>query len=38
LETAGPGIRTHERSHKSGEDIFVEMARVVREWASRLKE
>ena len=37
LDTADHGFRTLKRSRKSEEDVFVEMARVVREWASRLK-
>jgi predicted alpha/beta-hydrolase family hydrolase len=37
LETADHGFRTLKRSRKSAEDVFVEMARVVGEWASRLK-
>jgi predicted alpha/beta-hydrolase family hydrolase len=37
LDTADHGFRILKRSRKSDEDIFVEMARVVREWASRLK-
>ena len=37
LDTADHGFRTLKRSRKSGEDVFVEMARVVREWASSLK-
>jgi predicted alpha/beta-hydrolase family hydrolase len=37
LDTADHGFRTLKRSRKSGEDVFVEMARVVREWASGLK-
>jgi predicted alpha/beta-hydrolase family hydrolase len=36
LDTADHGFRTLKRSRKSDEDVFVEMARVVREWASRL--
>lgn len=38
LDTADHGFRTLKRSRKSEEDVFVEMARNVREWASRLKE
>jgi hypothetical protein len=37
LETADHGFRTLKRARKSEEDVFVEMVRVVREWASRLK-
>src|SRR4051794_31392892 len=37
LDTADHGFRTLKRSRKSGEDVFVEMARVVWEWASSLK-
>jgi predicted alpha/beta-hydrolase family hydrolase len=37
LDTADHGFRTLKRSRKSDEDVFVEMARIVREWASRLK-
>jgi predicted alpha/beta-hydrolase family hydrolase len=36
LDTADHGFRTLKRSRKSAEDVFVEMARVVRDWASRL--
>ena len=34
LDTADHGFRTLKRSRKSDEDVFVEMARTVREWAS----
>ena len=37
LDTADHGFRVLKRSRKSAEDVFVEMARVVREWASNLK-
>ncbi len=37
LDTADHGFRTLKRSRKSEEDVFVEMARTVREWASKLK-
>ena len=37
LDTADHGFRTLKRSRRSEEDVFVEMARIVREWASRLK-
>ena len=36
LDTADHGFRTLKRSRQSEEDVFVEMARIVREWASRL--
>src|SRR5437867_7918164 len=36
LDTADHGFRTLKRSRRSEEDVFVEMARIVREWASRL--
>jgi predicted alpha/beta-hydrolase family hydrolase len=36
LETADHGFRILKRSRKSDEDVFVEMARIAREWASRL--
>ena len=36
LDTAEHGFRTLKRSRKSEEDVFVEMARVVRGWASKL--
>jgi predicted alpha/beta-hydrolase family hydrolase len=36
LDTADHGFRTLKRSRKSAEDVFVEMARTVREWAVRL--
>jgi len=35
LDTADHGFRALKRSRKSEEDVFVEMARVVREWAPR---
>jgi predicted alpha/beta-hydrolase family hydrolase len=35
LDTADHGFKTLKRSRTSAEDVFVEMARVVREWASR---
>src|SRR5207302_3809458 len=34
LDTADHGFRTLKRSRKSAEDVFVEMARTVREWAA----
>jgi uncharacterized protein len=37
LDTADHGFRTLKRSRKSEEDVFVEMARVVREWAFKKK-
>ena len=37
LDTADHGFRTLKRSRSSEEDVFVEMARIVREWASGLK-
>ncbi len=37
LDTADHGFRTLKRSRKSEEDVFVEMARIVKEWASSLK-
>jgi predicted alpha/beta-hydrolase family hydrolase len=37
LDTADHGFRILKRSRKSVEDVFAEMARVVQEWASRLK-
>jgi predicted alpha/beta-hydrolase family hydrolase len=36
LDTADHGFKTLKRSRASEEDVFVEMARIVREWASRL--
>jgi uncharacterized protein len=36
LDTADHGFRTLKRSRGSAEDVFVEMARVTREWATRL--
>jgi predicted alpha/beta-hydrolase family hydrolase len=36
LETADHGFKILKRSRKSEEDVFAEMARVVREWASGL--
>ena len=35
LDTADHGFKTLKRSRASEEDVFVEMARVVREWASK---
>ncbi len=34
LDTADHGFRTLKRSRKSEEDVYVEMARVVREWVA----
>jgi uncharacterized protein len=36
LDTADHGFRILKRSRKSDEDVFVEMARITREWASGL--
>jgi predicted alpha/beta-hydrolase family hydrolase len=36
LDTADHGFRTLKRSRSSPEDVYVEMARIVREWASSL--
>ena len=36
LDTADHGYKVLKRSRASAEDVFVEMARVVREWATRL--
>jgi predicted alpha/beta-hydrolase family hydrolase len=36
LDTADHGFRILKRSRESEEDVYVEMARVVRDWASRL--
>jgi predicted alpha/beta-hydrolase family hydrolase len=36
LDTADHGFKTLKRSRKGEEDVFVEMARVVREWVSGL--
>jgi uncharacterized protein len=33
LDTADHGFRILKRSRKSDEDVFVEMARVLKEWA-----
>ncbi len=38
LDTADHGFRILKRARQSNEDIFAEMARVIREWASRLNE
>jgi predicted alpha/beta-hydrolase family hydrolase len=37
LDTADHGFHVLKRSRKSEEDVFVEMARVIREWASKLQ-
>ena len=37
LDTADHGFRVLKRSRKSEEDVFVDMARVVREWAFKLR-
>ena len=37
LDTADHGFRTLKRSRKNAEDVFVEMTRVVADWALRLK-
>ena len=37
VDTADHGYKVLKRSRKSEEDVFSEMARVVREWAARLK-
>jgi predicted alpha/beta-hydrolase family hydrolase len=37
IDTADHGYKILKRSRTSKEDVFVEMARAVREWASRLK-
>lgn len=37
LDTADHSFKILKRTRKSDEDVFVEMARVVREWASALK-
>jgi hypothetical protein len=37
LDTADHGFKVQKRSRQSDEDVFVEMARVVKEWASGLE-
>jgi predicted alpha/beta-hydrolase family hydrolase len=37
LDTADHGFHTLKRTRKSEEDVFVEMARVVKGWASKVK-
>ena len=36
LDTADHGFKVLKRSRKSTEDVFVEMARVVKDWAEGL--
>ena len=36
LDTADHGFKVLKRSRNSDEDVFVEMARVISEWASAL--
>jgi predicted alpha/beta-hydrolase family hydrolase len=36
LDTADHGFRILKRTRKSAEDVFDEMARIVREWADKL--
>ena len=36
LDTADHGYKVLKKSRTSEEDVFVEMARVVRDWASNL--
>ena len=36
LDTADHGFCTLKRSRKSAEDVYIEIARIVREWASQL--
>ena len=36
VDTADHGYRVLKRTRKSKEDVFVEMARVIREWGARL--
>jgi uncharacterized protein len=36
LDTADHGYKVLKKSRKGGEDVFVEMARVVRDWATKL--
>ena len=36
LDTADHGFKVLKRSRKTDEDVFVEMARVVSEWTSKL--
>ena len=37
VDTAHHGYKVLKRSRAGGEDVFAEMARVVREWASALE-
>ena len=37
LDTADHGYHVLKRTRKSAEDVFVEMARLVKDWASGLK-
>jgi predicted alpha/beta-hydrolase family hydrolase len=37
LDTADHGFKVLKRSRKTEEDVFVEMARVTRDWVSQLK-
>jgi hypothetical protein len=37
LDTADHGYKVLKKSRTGAEDVFVEMARVVREWASKLR-
>ncbi len=37
LDTADHGFRTLKRSRKSDENVFAEMARIVRDWGSKLR-
>jgi uncharacterized protein len=37
LDTADHGFKILKRSRKGEEDVFVEMSRITREWATRLK-
>ncbi|MBO0723887.1 MAG: dienelactone hydrolase family protein, partial [Blastocatellia bacterium] len=37
LDTADHGFRILKKTRKSDEDVFVEMARIFREWASTLR-
>lgn len=38
LDTADHGFRVLKRTRNTDEEVFTEMARIVREWASKLKE
>ena len=37
LDTADHGYKVLKKTRTSSEDVFVEMARVVRDWAARLE-